>query len=96
MRINMITTMLGSRDGLRVESFLKGVTYDLTGSVGERDLAAVFVREGWAAEAAPGANANAEAEAEAAPDPAAADAAPGSGTVVGREEKPAGKKGRKG
>lgn len=48
MKITMLSTQRGSRDGIFVESFEKGQTYDLGATERSRDLAAVFVREGWA------------------------------------------------
>jgi hypothetical protein len=48
MRIRMICTQRGARDGLTVELFLAGTEHDLSESVGARSLAATFVDKGWA------------------------------------------------
>lgn len=48
MLITMLRTQTGSRDGVLVELFRHGAEYDLTRTEGERELALVFVREGWA------------------------------------------------
>lgn len=50
MKIEMLRSQLGSRDGVLAEMFHAGREYDLTHTHGERDLAAVFVREGLARE----------------------------------------------
>jgi hypothetical protein len=41
-------TVHGSPDGATVRRFVEGEEHDLTSTPRERDLAAVFVREGWA------------------------------------------------
>lgn len=48
MKIRMLKTMPGSVDGTAVRDYEAGQDYDLTATAGARDLAAVFVREGWA------------------------------------------------
>lgn len=53
MKIQMLSTQNGSIDGIHLSVYKIGSVHDLTGSKGERDLAAVFVREGWAVEAPP-------------------------------------------
>ena len=52
MRIRMTETRLGSPDGRAVHEYAAGETYDgaTTPPVSD-DLAAVFVREGWAVDA---------------------------------------------
>jgi hypothetical protein len=49
VKILMLSTQHGSPDGARVHVYREGEEYDLSSTPGERDLAAVFVREGWAA-----------------------------------------------
>jgi hypothetical protein len=52
MKLRMTRTRRGSPDGVRVETYEKGEVYGFrTG--GERSLAAVFLREGWAVEVLP-------------------------------------------
>lgn len=46
MRITMKSSQLGSPDGVRVESFEKGVSYDVTDSLGKEFIAAGFAVEG--------------------------------------------------
>jgi hypothetical protein len=43
MKIRMLSTTPGSVDGIRVATYEAGVEYDLTGSIGERDLASAFL-----------------------------------------------------
>lgn len=50
MRIKMTSTQTGSVDGIRASGYVEGEEYDLTHTEGERDLARVFVQEGWATE----------------------------------------------
>lgn len=50
MKILMTTTASGSIDGIRVTTYDAGTEYDLTGGIGERDLAAAFVGAGFATE----------------------------------------------
>lgn len=56
MKIKMTRTENGSVDGIRVTEYLRDVEYDLTGSPGERDLAAAFVNARMAVEVADGAS----------------------------------------
>ena len=52
MRIRMTETRLGSPDGRFVHEYVAGETYDgATTPPMSDDLAAVFVREGWAVDA---------------------------------------------
>lgn len=52
MRIRMTETRLGSPDGRTVHEYAAGETYDgATTPPMSDDLAAVFVREGWAVDA---------------------------------------------
>lgn len=53
MKIRMLSTQKGSIDGIHLATYESGSVHDLSGSKGERELAAVFVREGWAAVDAP-------------------------------------------
>lgn len=43
MIVKMISTRYGSADGMRVDEYRKGETYDLRDS-----LASIFLKEGWA------------------------------------------------
>jgi len=43
MKINMKQTRYGSPDGVQVEEYKKGETYDV-----RETLAAIFLKEGWA------------------------------------------------
>lgn len=43
MKIKMLSTQSGSIDGVRVSPYVADAEYDLTGSAGERDLAAAFI-----------------------------------------------------
>ena len=49
----MLSTQKGSIDGIHLATYEAGSVHDLRGSKGERELATVFVREGWAVEAPP-------------------------------------------
>jgi hypothetical protein len=51
MKIQMLSTQRGSPDGVSIETYLAGENYDLTRTERTRDLARVFVREGWAEDA---------------------------------------------
>lgn len=44
----MLSTHRGSENGMDIASFEAGKEYDLSATSGARDLAAVFLREGWA------------------------------------------------
>lgn len=73
MKIKMNSTQTGSVDGIRATQYEEGKEYDLTGNDGERELAGVFVAEGWAVEikgssksAEPAAEAGDEVEAQVA------------------------------
>lgn len=48
MRIRMLQTIRGSRDGVNVESFEAGTEYDFIEEGREGELVAVFLRERWA------------------------------------------------
>ena len=48
MRIRMKATVFGSRDGAATEQFKAGTEHELLHTARERELAKVFVREGWA------------------------------------------------
>jgi hypothetical protein len=76
MRVRMLKAVQGSPDGVTVRRYEAGSEHDLSSSSGERDLAAVFVREGWAEAAAqaPGPAAATDAPAAAAPPQEAASA----------------------
>lgn len=79
MNIVMLITQTGSRTGILAEQFHAGQQYDLTGTAGERELAAVFVREKWAKEvteeaASDGAQAEGADTAQAGVEPAHAEA----------------------
>lgn len=50
MRVLMKKTVDGAPDGAHTQRFLEGKAYDLGGSKRAVELAAVFVREGWAEE----------------------------------------------
>jgi hypothetical protein len=50
MKIRMSRTQAGSTDGTTVRDYRAGEVYDLTATPGARDLARVFVGEGWAEE----------------------------------------------
>lgn len=50
MHIRMLKTENGSVDGIRVKQYPEGEEFDLTGTAGERDLAAAFVGAGLAEE----------------------------------------------
>lgn len=52
MKIRMLSTRLGSPDGFSIVRYEAGEEHDLYRTERERDLAAVFVREGWAVDAA--------------------------------------------
>lgn len=91
MKIRMLSTQRGAEDGVAVQTYEAGSEYDLGHSAGARDLAAVFLREGWAEqqeaphaaralepEATPVPLAAAEAREAAAAPPRAEDARPGS------------------
>lgn len=53
MKIKMLSTQKGSIDGIHLATYEAGSVHDLRGSKGERELATVFVREGWAVESQP-------------------------------------------
>lgn len=69
MKVKMLISMRGSRDGVFAEMFEAGSEYDLGATEKSRDLAAVFLREGWAAEV----KAEAAAGADTKPDSADSD-----------------------
>jgi hypothetical protein len=48
MRIRMLKTVQGSPNGHTTLSYREGTEHDLTATPRERELAAVFTREGWA------------------------------------------------
>jgi hypothetical protein len=48
MKIKMLSTQKGSIDGIHLDTYEAGSVHDLSASNGERELATVFVREGWA------------------------------------------------
>jgi hypothetical protein len=50
MRVKMLKTVPGSPDGIVTRTFAEGSEHDLGGTAREKDLAEVFVREGWAHE----------------------------------------------
>jgi hypothetical protein len=50
MRIRMLKTENGSIDGIRVQSYDEGMEYDLSGTVGARELGESFVGAGLAEE----------------------------------------------
>ncbi len=50
MKIKMRETKRGADDGFTVREYAAGVEYDLSRTPRARDLAAVFVGEGWAEE----------------------------------------------
>lgn len=75
MKIRMLRHQYGSPDGSSLLIYEEGRQYDLTGTERERDLAAVFVREGWAVEVKPEPVVEAKAQPEA-PENKAIDAAP--------------------
>lgn len=50
MRVRMKRTVPGAADGFTVVQFKEGEEYDLTQTPRSKDLAQVFVREGWAEE----------------------------------------------
>jgi hypothetical protein len=50
MRIRMLSTQRGADDGVTVRSYEAGQEYEIGGSPRAEDLAAVFLREGWAVE----------------------------------------------
>lgn len=52
MKIRMLETQRGAEDGVTLRTYETGVEYDLGHTAGARDLAAVFVREGWAEQVA--------------------------------------------
>ncbi|WP_193183260.1 hypothetical protein [Nisaea sediminum] len=51
MPIKMKETQPGSVDGVKIHRYLKGETYDLSRTPGERDLKKVFLDNDWAEEA---------------------------------------------
>jgi hypothetical protein len=51
MRIRMTSTQTGSLDGIQANQYVEGQEYELTDSVGARDLARAFVGAGMAVEA---------------------------------------------
>jgi hypothetical protein len=53
MRIRMLRHQYGSPDGVTLLVYEQGHEYDLSGGERALDLAAVFVREGWAVEVKP-------------------------------------------
>jgi hypothetical protein len=53
MKIKMLSTQKGSIDGIHLATYEAGSVHNLSASKGERELATVFVREGWAVEAPP-------------------------------------------
>lgn len=53
MKIKMLSTQKGSIDGIHLAVYETGSVHDLRSSKGERELATVFVREGWAVEVPP-------------------------------------------
>lgn len=53
MKIKMLSTQKGSINGIQVATYEAESVHDLSASKGERELAAVFVREGWAIESPP-------------------------------------------
>lgn len=53
MKIQMLSTQNGSIDGIHLSVYKTGSVHDLSASKGERELATVFVREGWAVEVPP-------------------------------------------
>jgi hypothetical protein len=48
MKIQMLSTRKGSVDGINLSVYEAGSVHDLSASKGGRELATVFVREGWA------------------------------------------------
>lgn len=50
MKIRMTQTQRGAADGMTVVTYVEGQEYDLSGTPRALELAAVFVREGWAEE----------------------------------------------
>ncbi len=50
MKIKMLSTQKGSIDGITLATYVADSVHDLSASKGERELATVFVREGWAVE----------------------------------------------
>lgn len=48
MKILMVKTARGAEDGANVRTYEEGKEYELGPAPGALDLAAVFVREGWA------------------------------------------------
>lgn len=77
MRIRMLQTIRGSRNGVNVESFETDVEYEFMEQGREADLAAVFLREGWAA----------KPKAKEQPEIAAVPAAPENATRPARRRK---------
>jgi Holliday junction resolvase len=65
MNIKMLVTVPGSPDGIEVQSYRSGKTYDLSGTEGERTLARRLQDAGYAEEAKSGAQ---EADLLAAPE----------------------------
>jgi hypothetical protein len=74
VKIRMLTTQRGAEDGVTLRTYEAGKEYDLSHSPGQLDLAAVFVREGWAEEVR--AAAPPPAPESSAPEPAPPEAAP--------------------
>ena len=50
MKVTMLQTVQGSEDGVIVQVYREGEQYDLSATDRALDLAAVFLREGWAVE----------------------------------------------
>lgn len=48
MRIRMLSDQRGADDGFTVRTYFAGKDYDIGGTPRADDLAAVFLREGWA------------------------------------------------
>jgi hypothetical protein len=59
MKVRMKKTVDGAPDGTLVKTFVEGSEHDLTHTARSRDLAQVFVREGWAVEVGTAAEAEA-------------------------------------
>jgi hypothetical protein len=48
MRLRMLSTQRGAEDGFSLSTYEKGREYEIGGTHRADDLAAVFLREGWA------------------------------------------------
>ena len=53
MKIKMLSTQKGSIDGIHLATYEAGSVHAMSASKGERELSAVFIREGWAIEVPP-------------------------------------------